>query len=274
MGFALTKWYIDLVTEEGVVAIAYWARVRYGPLSRAFAALLVGAPEAAIARKGDAGRRRAARPTSPPGWRFSARSVDPPEFRGDRLEWRAPGLGVAVRADRRLGAVSRRILSLRPGTLDWTCEAPAAAITLETPGAVLTGDGYAERLDMTIAPWDLPRGSMRWGRFVGGDAAVVWLDWSGAAGGGFVLHDGRFGPPPEVTEAGLKFGRRRLDLSSTRRLGGHTLGRLLGTLAPLRAIAGRIAGSTEVRWRSRGRLREPGAAPRDGWVVHERVIWR
>jgi len=42
VGFSLTKWYLDLVTDDGRVAIAYWAEVRWKRLRHMASAASAG----------------------------------------------------------------------------------------------------------------------------------------------------------------------------------------------------------------------------------------
>lgn len=46
-------------------------------------------------------------------------------------------------------------------------------------GEEFVGTGYAERLDMTLAPWALPFEELRWGRFIGPSRSAVWIYWRG-----------------------------------------------------------------------------------------------
>lgn len=66
--FHLSKWYLDCVTEDGRVFVAYSARLRWRALTLDYTSVLGGAS--------------------------SLKPCPPPECSGDRIEWRAPEVGV------------------------------------------------------------------------------------------------------------------------------------------------------------------------------------
>lgn len=145
MRFALTKWYIDVVDDDGRVAIAYWASLRAAGAWHSVSGLL-------LSQGGGSARRT-----------FTLRATPAPVWTGDRLSWQCPSLDVAVDAERRLGAFDRGLLATNSGALDWHCEAPLARVRIATGSDVIEGAGYVERMHLGIAPWALPVTRILWG---------------------------------------------------------------------------------------------------------------
>ena len=94
----------------------------------------------------------------------------------------ASPLGLDVEFSRLAPAIAHRLLDAPDGVVDWqACHAGPARVRLAVAGDVLEGAGYAERLEVTIAPWALPvpRGPL--GRWIAGSGrSLVWIVWEGA----------------------------------------------------------------------------------------------
>ncbi len=161
MRFALTKWYIDVVADDGNVAIAYWAAVRAAGARHAVGGVLWP--------RGDAPVERA----------FTLRSAPAPAWSGDHLRWQCRSLHLSADADRRIGPFDHRLFATPAGTLDWHCEAPLARVRLVRDGTVIEGDGYVERMALGIAPWAVPVSRFLWGRWTGPGRSLVWIVWEG-----------------------------------------------------------------------------------------------
>lgn len=256
MRFALTKWYIDVVADDGRTAIAYWTSLRAGRLHHAVSGVL-------RAHHGPA--------TS----RFTLRGVIPPAFTADRLDWRCAPLGLHIQLERHLPAISARLLERSDGALDWCAEAPRARVRLTIGREVVEGLGYAERLTMTLPPWTLPLTTLRWGRWLTPHHAATWIVWLGDHPLNLVWLDGVAVPDATVGNDGVDFGDdRRLALEDGVTITDATVGSQLAALPPLRRLLARVAGSHQTRWRSRGVLRESRNEPATGWAIHEEVQWR
>lgn len=258
MAFSLTKWYLDVVTEEGSVAIAYRGELRWGRLRPQFSGVFVDAGGGA---------------RTP--WRMSGRSVAPPVLDADGLVWSAAPLDLRVAGIRQEAGFAHRLLETTQGTIDWRCELPRAAMRIQVGDRVLEGHGYAERLDLTLLPWRIPADEIRWGRFLAPGASVVWIEWRGETPLRVVFRDGRLVAATLVSEA-LVAGSEgwTLALEEHRVLSADRLGGLLAPLKPLSAVVAPIAAVQQTRWLSRGTLRANGTGPVEGWAIHELVRWR
>lgn len=245
MAFHLTKWYGDCVTAAGECRIGYWAELEWRGLHVRYAAVLEGgAGTRTTVRAGQGPRREGAgyrwvEPALEVDWRWEAAAP------GYRVEWME---GVA-----------------------WECVMPAARAE-----AGVEGDGYLERLEMTIEPWRLPIERLRWGHYAGGGDSLVWVDWAGPVCRRLVL---RRGAPVEAAEIGD--GRVRLasgeelvcDEGKTLRAG--PLGRnVLAAVPALKRLAPlRLLRVEEQKRLSRAAVRRAGEAVSEGWAVHEVVRW-
>jgi hypothetical protein len=255
MGFSLTKWYFDIVSERGDAAIAYWADVRYGRLRHAFSGLL-------LHRDGeDTGR-----------WTFSARAAPAPEMAEDGLRWSSAALDVSVRYGLGAPGFSRTLLDGADGSIGWHCEVPASECRFHVGSECLLGSGYAERLEMTVLPWKLPADEIRWGRFVATDASVVWIEWRGALSQRHVFLNGAPASDGEIRDdrVPLRDGGG-LALRPVRTLHDQSLGAFLAPLRPLRRLVEPVTRTRQVRWLSRGELFVQQGPPRRGWAIHERL---
>jgi len=255
--FALTKWYVDVVANDGRAAIAYWARVRAAGAAHAVGGFLRAGPD---------GRAERA---------FSMRGSSAPAWRGDGLQWTCPALGLSVDVRRGLGAFEKRLLESPSGVLDWRCEAPLARVRIATASEVIEGDGYAERMELGIAPWALPIDRIFWGRWTGPCRSLVWIRWEGPHPLQLAWLDGAPLPDAVPTLDGVDLGARgSLSLHDQTVITDATVGEQLGPLAPLRQLVDRVAHHRQTRWRARGTLREAGRDDSTGWVIHEAVEWR
>lgn len=254
MSFSLVKWYFDVATPDGGVAIAYCAEVRWGVLRQPFSGVLVlpagGAHEP---------------------WRFSGRAVEEPLF-GDRsLRWGSEPLELAVEYLHGEPPFQERLYEGREGFIDWRCVTPRARARVRVGDTVLEGLGYAERLELTLLPWKIPADEIRWGRFIGGDASVVWIDWRGEDPQALAWLDGRAMPDASISDSSVRFGDAELRLVVDHVVSDDMLGGMLSPLEALQPLIEPITRTHQTRWLSRGELHGCSSDPKQGWVIHEVV---
>ena len=234
MAFRLTKWYGDGVSAEGVCRIGYWAELQWGGFTVKYAAVM----------EGDGGTRT------------TVRAGAGPRKEGGGYRWEEPGLGVDWRWE---AAAPGYRAELMEG-VRWDCVMPAARAEVG-----FAGDGYLERLELTVAPWRLPMETLRWGRYVGSGDSVVWVEWEGAVAGKVMLRRG------EAVEAlGDELVLREEKTLRCGALGESVLGAVPGLAARLPV---RMLRAEETKWLSRGAVRRDGAVVSEGWAVHEVVRW-
>jgi hypothetical protein len=256
-GFELSKWYLDAVSDEGDVFIAYSAELRWRSLALRYTGTLVQ-------RAGEETRERS-----------TLRGAEAPGLSGNELSWASPPLGVSGRWTALSTPVAETILARDEGRVEWRCHMPRARAEVAFEGApTLRGLGYAEHLSVTLPPWQLPIDALYWGRFLSEDASLVWIDWRGPYEKQVVLLDGAPVGPARIDERGLRAGPVRLTLSEQRVLRQGALGKtVLGVLPSVEKLFPvRILATDECKWLARGML-EHGGGVSEGWVVHEVVRW-
>jgi hypothetical protein len=255
--FALVKWYLDCVDDDGRSAIVYSSTLTWGPARVNWHAVTLHEPG------GDAVHRS------------SLASVNLPERRGGGLVWDAPHLGCTVECAPALAPFARRLIDLPDGVVDWRCEVPAARVVVTLPNRpVLAGRGYAERLETTVPPWQLPIDELRWGRWVSdaGSRSVVWVDWKGPHARTDVHVDGRPQGSAVVLDNRVESDGVSLELSDRRALQSRPLSSALAGLSHVLSLAPAAwRGVEDTKWISRARLDRSGAPPEEGWCINELV---
>lgn len=256
--FALSKWYLDLVTPDGRALVAYWGEIAWRRAKLRLESVLDGPPGCPAEAR--------ARVT---------REAGPREGEDGCIAWSSPGLGLEARWQPLAEPISRRLFAGPRGSLDWDCRAPLARVTATLGrGAALSGLGYAERLTLTLAPWELPIEALRWGRFCAASRSVVWIQWSGPSPFTLVFADGVEIPGAVVRDDGVEMtSAGRLSLEGRRELrAGRPVAGLVARLPGLRAaVPRRLHGIEEIKWVSCGTLSGAGKSAVEGWAIHEVV---
>jgi hypothetical protein len=252
--FCLSKWYLDAVGELGEVFIGYRAALRWRRVAVPYASILTA----------DASGVRSAQ---------TVRPGPEPDFLEGALAWTEPRLDVAATWRGSAHAIGRTLYESPEGTVVWNCVLPSAETESTCGKNVLHGLGYAEHLSMTIAPWRLPIDTLRWGRFLSTEHALVWIDWECTEGRRtWVFVDGTE-VRGEVSEEGIFFegGKLRLPMPGRLTLREGRLPHLLRNLPLPRPLLLRAHAIHETKWRTRGVLERLGAPPSEGWAIHEIV---
>lgn len=258
--FLLTKWYLDVVTEEGTAVIAYAARLRWGRLRLAYASVLVSEASRQACEQRAFGTGRP--------W---------PRLDGDRLTWAEPRLGIVGTWERAAPAIRRRLLKNDAGEIRWACEMPCARASVTAGHRTFEGLGYAERLSLSIPPWKLPFRTLHWGRHTSAGHSLVWIDWAGEDTRRYVWADGVEQPDACLDARAVC----RLDQETTLRLDDvrdichqPALARIAGRVPGLtRRVAGPVAAMREHKQIARGTIERRGDAARAGWTLFETVTW-
>jgi hypothetical protein len=140
----------------------------------------------------------------------------------------------------------------------------------------MTGLGYAELLEISIPPWNLPLSELHWGRFVSESETVVWIDWRGPYSHRLLVHNGSEREIALITTEEVRSVDSSTLLTLDRRLVlrsgtlGETVFPKLAGLA--KAIPMKMLGIHERKWRSRGVLRAQQRTT-EAWAIHEVVKW-
>ncbi|MFI5178718.1 MAG: hypothetical protein ACHQO8_09145 [Vicinamibacterales bacterium] len=256
--FHLAKWYLDVVTDEGAVIIAYAARLRWGRLRLDYASVLHAPPG------------ESTRETSTFG------TTGLPELVGDRVTWRHRSLRFDGQWDRLAPPFEKCLLKVGDGDLIWTCVIPRSQATVELDGRPHRGIGYVEHLSLTIPPWDLPFNTLEWGRHASNAHSVVWIAWRGRDTRSFIWRDEAEQPAATLERNGvcLRAGEA-LKLGASRDLCARpALTRVLDRLPRLsRRVAARVAAMFEHKMVAPSQLVIAGSPVDSGWSIFEDVAW-
>lgn len=274
-GICLSKWYLDLVTDEGEAVVLYWARMQYRGFGGTFASLLHRDPS---------GRIRTS---------SSLRAGDEPSA-ASQIAWACPGLGVESSWTPVVPAITQEPWRTPEGGASWNCIAPAATASLTLNGRELQGVGHVERLDLTVRPWMLPIRELRWGRWIS-DAvsstsqtpvcdretpakSIVWIKWSGDHPLTLIAHDGQL-VQGEVHESSVTLeSGLALPLSHDATLREGAIGITALSFIPgiSRLLPPALLATHEHKWLCRaaigqrhGDTSQPSIP--SGWAIHERV---
>jgi hypothetical protein len=257
LSFALTKWYMDVVADDGEAVVVYAASLDFAALHLHYASVI---------------HCRGPRVHATASLRKAM-----PELEGETLAWSSRALGTTGTWRAEGPGTKETILAEDAGSVEWSCVMPLARaeVTLDG-GRVVRGLGYAEELRLTIAPWSLPIEELRWGRFTGEGASVVWLEWRGPHPKRVILKNG-IRVEGSVADASIELGEdeARLQIDEGRVLREGTLGsNALAALAELYPVLpAKILGATERKIVAPAVLEQPFMTPVKGWVISEVVKW-
>lgn len=257
-GFQLSKWYADVVTADGSVFIGYHGSLSWRGFKLDYQSTLQ--------------RESGCEPLE----RRSIRAAGGPLCdSGGTMSWESQALQFSGIWAPAAAPVSATLLSNEEGELLWECRLPSAIVSLRAASRPFLGQGYAERLRMTIPPWKLPIRELRWGRFLAGPESLVWIDWRGPVPKQIAYRNSRLVVLEKVQsdelhleagvrlrlEPGVELRRGRLGSTALRSVPG--LSRFAGT---------RVLAMDEQKWISRATLTGPGESC-TGWAIHEVVRW-
>jgi hypothetical protein len=257
--FLLSKWYMDCVSDEGDVFIAYAASLRWKELKINYSSTL---------------RQQHDGPTES---NTSLKRPTAPEISGDSFRWSSKALGVEGEWTAIAQPMERTVFESGAGRVQWRCLQPRATAEVSTRNRhQLKGLGYVEHLTMSIPPWRLPIDQLRWGRFLSNDDALIWIDWGGENNVKLVFLNGVPIESAEITahEVVLEDQKAILALDNDQVLREGPLIKTALSVIPgiHNLIPFRSLHAYECKWRSRGVLRQHENAT-VGWTIHEIVRW-
>jgi hypothetical protein len=257
--FMLDKWYLDVSSARGDVAILYAARLRWGALRVRYASALEDSSD---------GTHHESR---------TIRGIEPPRHDGDMLVWQNEPLRIDGRWHRDTPPVRRLLASSAAGSIRWSCHAPRARAQLHLGATVYDGLGYAERLRLTMPPRALPFDTLRWGRHLSPRHALVWIDWRGAEHRCWVWLDGEAQPDAVVTDQGVSRlgGGAELCIGTGRDVVDRAVLPAFADVLPAlaRRAVGPVATMHEHKRVERSAIVKAGERIDDGWTVRELVTW-
>lgn len=252
--FSLIKWYLDCVTALGEAAILYSARVRWRAIGLSYSSLIYFDGKSA---KTFSSMRPA--------------KVTPGE---NSIDVSAPALGLEGQWSAATAPFGLTVYENASGSVVWNCLEPAATVRLTVGSRDLVGQGYAERLTLTLPPRQLPMRHLKWGRFVSEKDSLAWIDWQGPYSTSFVVHNGSKLENPSISDSEISRGGMTLRIQEPVPLRSGRVGKTIlpGAPALAKVFPKSLFNIEEKKWRSRGTLETPEHRS-SGWVIHEAVDW-
>lgn len=156
--FYITKWYLDFISNDGEAFILYSAELYWHGYKFPYASILHYTPYIGISFESHLGKTHKQIKT------------------GDTIVWSDDKFGINGIWTSKNSEIIERLFELDSRYLDWHCHQPSSEVILEVNGKKLTGSGYVENLIMTVYPWDIPMNELKWGRFIGGNNSIVWIE--------------------------------------------------------------------------------------------------
>lgn len=258
-GFLLSKWYLDCVAEDGAAFIGYAAALRWKVLSLHYSSILVRSRGGDIQTETSLTREAL------------------PQRVGSNINWTSRALHLEADWIGRSRPAERKLYSTSDGEIQWSCLLPMAdALVNIRKLPTIRGLGYVEHMTMNVVPWRLPIKELRWGRFLNGNDALVWIDWQGAMPKTILFHNGAEVDAPRISDDELS-GAGELHLSLIKKDILRSGPLLSTTLSKIPGINGlfpdAILQMHECKWLSKGELLMRNQSRPSGWALHELVTF-
>lgn len=236
------------------MAIAYAAWLRMGPFRWRYSAILL---------------RDERHPDAAPITSSKFGEAAEPQVRADAVRWSCTSLASTGTWH---AAQRGPSVTLCPG-VEWHCLMPRADACVEVAGEAWQGLGYVECIEMRVPPWRLPIEELRWGRWIGDQSSMVWIEWKGGNTRRWILHNAVSIPSLALDDSCVRADAANLTLAQTTTLRDGELASTVLNAAPcLRRLSPpRMLQTRETKWISEGILSAPGAAVERGWAIHEVV---
>jgi len=256
--FSLRKWYLDCVAENGDTFIGYSGILCWKALTIHYSSIA------------------STRESTGTKTKTSLRESSFPCIDGRKINWTSKALNVSGTWTQASETVNRQLYNSPDGTVLWSCVQPRSNVDISFgTGERMTGMGYAELLELTLKPWQLPISELRWGRFLSDQDVVVWIEWRGESPLSVIFHNGKQIRDGSITDEKIVIDGDRtvLSLSEKTELRNGLLGSTALSIIPKIAtiFPARILNTQECKWRSKGSLINNGSFSSSGWAIHEVV---
>jgi len=258
--FFLSKWYLDCVDANGNLFIGYSASLTWNRIRIHYTD--------GIEYFNDSGVKE----------QKTLKPFPTPIMNSNRLTWIVPAWDIHASWDRIDPRIYDELLDNNSGFIHWNCCFPKARSEVIIRGKNrIQGLGYAEKLELTLKPWNLPFHELHWGRFLSKTDTVIWIAWFGREEFSILFHNRKTFSDVIIAENEVQFnqGLCHLIFSDTIDIRKGPLNdTALSHLTRLRTFFPRkIARTFENKWRSKGILQTRGNRLSKGWVIHEVVKW-
>lgn len=253
--FLLKKWYLDIADEKGNVYIGYWACLKWGKLKI----------------DGSHHLRRSDRKGIETQIEL-IKETPPKRAPKNQLIWQTNKLKASWRSGNK--SIKEVLFSSPRGKIIWQCIQPKSFANIESSNLSFSGQGYAERIDITLPIWDLPFNTLYWGRCHTDNHYLVWIKWSGKTDQSLVYFDNNRSCDFKIKKNKIigdgfclaireNFPLRQGKICST--IFGR-FGKIIEFFPEKTFLA------HESKWYGRGTLHMP-AGEESATIIYEKVVW-
>ncbi len=256
--FSLRKWYLDCVADNGDTCLGYSAALQWKAFSLHYSSITT-----------KRGNSESTTETS-----LGKSSI--PHMSDRRIDWTSKPLKFVGTWTQMSDTIQQRLYESPEGMVTWSCVQPRSKVDISFGASGrITGLGYAELLELTIRPWQLPISELRWGRFLSERDALVWIEWRGSHPLSMVFHNGKQIQDAIITDEQIILDGSRSVLTLTEQVElreGVLVSTALSSIPGIdKVLPVRMLHTYECKWRSRGVLSTDGTFESTGWVIHEIV---
>ena len=259
--FYLEKWFLDCVTEEGEVLIFYAAQLKWHRWQVPYTSSLHYDPSSGMDVQS----------------RF--RAISMPEKEDQLIRWQDSNFGISGNWDALTPAINARLFDSDKGYLDWYCYQPRSRVSLHLKGRRVEGYGYAEKLIMTVEPWQIPMDELRWGRYGSKGDSIVWIEMKGPRDQLWLWYNGERLSTVGIEDEQLMMPDKGLVLELDKGVVLESEKKIRNVVQSLlrhipgfnKSMTSRFLMSEESKWCSRGLLRNDDKVVSNGWAIHECV---
>ncbi len=258
--FCLSKWYMDCIDSDGNTFIGYSALLRWKKFKLNYANILLCDERGIVSEQ------------------TTLKKLQPPAFSENCFSWKPAKLKVAGTWNSIDKPIEKTLLNSDTGVIHWYCFQPKAYGNVKiADNNIITGFGYAEKLEMTIKPWELPFSELRWGRFLSAENSIIWVNWIGDTNLSLLLIDGNQMKETLINDDGIHINNGEFILAFSDHAvlrKGALISTALSNIPGLKTVfPQKVLNTYECKWRSKGVLKKDNKVVSEGWVIHEVVRW-
>lgn len=261
--FILDKWYLDLVTEKGEVFICYIAKLKWHGLPIKYTSI--------ISYSSSEGTKVQSRLTN----------VKFPIKGDDTISWNDNRFNIQGIWKNNVKAIEQKIFESEEGYLKWHCYQPSSDVRIVLKGKEYSGSGYVERLKLTAPPWKIPMDKLRWGRYIGNNTNLVWIQLLSDNSQQWVWKNGLAIDNIRITDALLYSEKKGINLKMDQDAVLESETKILSVVKYLidhipginQIIPTKFLLSKETKWLSKAELFDDNISKSSGIAIHELVTF-
>ncbi len=262
--FHLNKWFLDFICENGDAMIFYVAKLKWRGIEVPYTSWLYYKASTGVTTQS----------------RF--RKIYLPEIKDNIIYWNDKKFNINGSWESLSDSIQARLFDSAEGYLYWNCIQPYSKVHLKINESNFNGDGYAEQLILTIAPWKIPMNELRWGRFSSQKVHLVWIELRGDDIQQWIWFNGEKIENAIIEDHQIVIPSKKLRLALDRGVELESEKKILQVVKSLirylpnfnKSIPMQFLTADEFKWLSRGILQKGNETIGSGWAIHEFVNFK